>query len=209
MYGTDGGPDPTLNARLAQPIAAAKKLGLTKDTIEAAIARGQGLSLSGAALEQVTIDFMIPDLGIAGLVECQTDSKSRTLNNVKETLKHHGATATPAAYMFDRRGRIVFKQGQGKSWDEESVLDKAIESGAEDVDVDEDEVEVLTQPSEMAVVADALSAQLSVKPESQELVWIPKPDALVELNQESQDTLQKIIDGLAEEPSVQEVYHNA
>ena len=151
---------------------------------------------------------MVPDVGVAGLIECQTDSKARTMQNVRDTLKHHGGTMTPTAYMFDRRGKIVFKKEEGKTWDEGSILDKTIESGAEDVEVEDGEVTILTQPNEMAAVAEMLSGQLDSKPESQELVWIPKRDAMIDLAEGSQQKLQKIIDGLEDEPTVQEVYLN-
>lgn len=183
-------------------------MGFPKASIEAAIARGQGVSPSGAALEQLTIDFMVPDINVAGLIECETDSKARTMQHVRDTLKHFGGTTTAAAYMFDRRGKIVFSKEDGGKWDEEHVLDKAIESGAEDVIVEDEDAVIFTGPNEIAAVAESLSAHLGLKPESQELIWEPKKDMGVSLAAEATVLLQKILDGLQDDSTVQEVYLN-
>ena len=64
------GADPNSNTRLAALVANAKKAGFPKASIDAAIARGQGRSTSGAALENVTIEAMLPN-AIAAVIECQ------------------------------------------------------------------------------------------------------------------------------------------
>ena len=66
----DHGPDPNSNARLATLIAGAKKSGFPKSSIENAIARGQGLSPTGAALEMVTVEAMLSSMAV--IIECQT-----------------------------------------------------------------------------------------------------------------------------------------
>lgn len=70
------GPDPASNPQLAAVVATAKEQGVPKATIENAIARGQGISPKGAALENLTIEAMIPP-SVAIIIECQTDSKSK------------------------------------------------------------------------------------------------------------------------------------
>ena len=197
-----------MNPRLPALIANAKKLGFPKPSIEAAIARGQGISLSGRALEPMTVDFMFPDLNVAGLIECQTDNKARTMQHIRDALKHHDGTATPASYMFDRRGKLVFLRTEIPNLDENKLFEVAVEAGAEDIDVGTEEVVVLTSPNEVAAVAELLTAQLGMKPERQELVWEPKEDATVELTSESNDRLERFLERLEYDGSVQEVHLN-
>ena len=206
----DGGPDPTSNFRLSPLIAQAKKIGFPKTSIDAAIARGQGFSPSGNALEEMTIDFMLPAINVAGIVECLTDSKARTMQIVRDVFKQCGAQSTPTAYMFDRKGKIVVTNAEGNVWDEEDLLDKAIESGAEDISIEDEDAIIYTNPSQMAAVAEALSVTLHMKPASQDLIWVAKEDMNVELaNTEDQQVLQKLMDKLEDEPTIQEIYLNA
>ena len=75
-FAAEYGPDINTNPRLAGLVVHAKKAGFPKSSIESAIARGQGVSPSGAMLETMTIEAMIPP-SIAAVIECQTDSKAR------------------------------------------------------------------------------------------------------------------------------------
>ena len=70
------------------------------------------------------------------IVDCQTDCKPRTLQEVRTILKDHGGTISPIAYMFQKRGRIVFER-DGWGGGAEDILDTALEAGAEDVETDE------------------------------------------------------------------------
>lgn len=184
-------------------------MGFPKASIEANIARGQGISPSGAALEQLTVEFMVSENNVAGLIECETDSKPRTMQHIRDTIKYFGGTLTTTAYMFDRRGKIVFTREDGRPWDEEELLEMSIEAGAEDVDIEDNEAVILTEPNEITAVAEALSTQLNMKPESQDLVWIPKEDMAVNIGDtEAQQRLDKFIEKLEEDPTIQELYLN-
>ena len=206
----DGGPDPTINSQLLSLIANAKRLGMSKNGIETAIARGQGISANGQALESINVEFLFPDSNIAGIMECQTDNKRRLMMVINEGLKNAGAINTSVAFMFDRRGKIVFKKLD--KWDEDAVLEKAIDAGANDVNTEEDEVVVLTEANEVAAVADAMSLSLGSKPESQDLVWVPKDDMAVDsklITDESQAQLDRLFMKVEEEDqSIQETYFN-
>ena len=209
MQALDGGSDPALNPRLAPLIADAKKLGFPKTSIETAIARGQGISLSGRALEPMTISFMFPDLNVAGLIECQTDNKARTMQNFRDALKHFNGTATTTAHMFDRRGRVTFLMKEmTPDLDENKIFEVAIEAGAVDIETREEEVEVLTGPNEVATVAELLTTQWGTKPETQELIWEPKEDMVVELTHESNERVDKFLKRLEDDGSVEEVHLN-
>jgi len=210
----DAGPDPATNPRLAGFIAIAKRAGFPKTSISAAIDRGQGISASGVPLTSVTLEFMLPP-SIAAVAEFHTDSKARTMQDVRDILKHFGGTLTPTTYMFDRKAKIVFEKPQGV--DEEEILDKAIDAGVLDVEVvekedgeDVDRVVVFTEPAEMTTVGEKLSADLGMKMSSQEFIWDPKDDNKVELDDaDVADQLEKLIAKLEEDPSLQGVYVNA
>ncbi|TKA71829.1 hypothetical protein B0A49_06172, partial [Cryomyces minteri] len=99
------GPDPNINPRLAHAIATAKKSGFAKASIEAAIARGQGVSASGAKLESLTIEAILPP-SVAVVIDCETDNKLRTLADVRLLIKHYEGNVTPTNYLFAKKGRI-------------------------------------------------------------------------------------------------------
>ncbi|SLM38853.1 YebC-like [Lasallia pustulata] len=202
------GPDLIGNAKLATVVTNAKKAGFPKASIEAAIARGQGKSLNGAALENLTIEAMIPP-SVATVIECQTDSKLKTLQDIRHLVAKFGGTMTPTTYMFKRKGKVVFENVDSVGADE--VLDEAIEAGAIDVDEDDDgKVIVFTDPSSTRSVEEQLSASLGFKVESSDIIWDPNEDTKVTISSEAAvEHLEVFLGRLQEEPSVQGVYLNA
>ena len=173
------GGDPQFNPRLATVINSAKKQGLPKALIEGAIARGQGRSATGATLESLTIEAMIPP-SVAVIVECQTDSKGRTLNDIRALIRDFGGTATPTSHMFDRKGKIVLEGHTSTS--EEEIFDQAIEAGAIDVQMEEDgKVVVLAEYSQTTAVADALAASSGLGVMSSDIIWVPKENMMIDV----------------------------
>ena len=171
------GADPQFNPHLATMITAAKKQGFPKASIENAIARGQGRSSTGAALELLTIEAMIPP-SVAVIVECQTDSKARTLADMKKAIKDSGGTTTPTSHMFDRKGKIVFERSRDVG--EEEIFDQAVEAGAIDVQMEDDgKVVVYAESSQTTAVAETLAESSGLKVESLDIVWDPKKDIMV------------------------------
>ena len=173
------GADPQFNPRLATIITAAKKQGFPRASIENAIARGQGRSSTGAALESLTFEAMVPP-SVAIIVECQTNSKARTMSDLKLAIKESGGTMTPTSHMFDRKGKIVFEASEDVG--EEEIFDQAIEAGAIDVQTEEDgKVVIYAESSDTTAVAEALASSSGLKLESLDIVWDPKEDMLVDV----------------------------
>ena len=173
------GADPALNTRLAVLVASARKAGFPKASIDAAIARGQGKSSNGASLENVTLEVMLPH-AVAAVIECQTDSKARLLQDLREVFKYYGANMTPTTYLFEKKGKIVLESSTEVN--EEQLLEQAIGAGALDIDQDDDGgIVVLTEPSQITAVGEALTRALGLKIESTEFIWDPKDDAKVEV----------------------------
>lgn len=173
------GADPQFNPRLATIITAAKRQGFPKASIENAIARGQGRSPTGAALEALTIEAMVPP-SVAVIVECQTDSKARTLGDMKLAIRDFGGTMTPTSHMFDRKGKIVFERSRDIG--EEEMFDQAVEAGAIDVQMEDDgKVVVYAESSQTTAVAETLAESSGLKVESLDIVWDPKEDMMVDV----------------------------
>ncbi|KAK0936485.1 hypothetical protein LTR29_011963 [Friedmanniomyces endolithicus] len=151
------GPDPSLNTRLADLITKAKREGFAKTSIEAAVARGQGRSTSGATLESVTIEGILPG-NVAVIVECETDNKLRTL--------------------ADKKGRIVFEAREGVGVEE--ALEPALEAGAVDVEDDGDgRVVIFTEPGDTRAVGDALHKTLGLQIAASEILWEANEDTSI------------------------------
>ncbi|KAI9741972.1 MAG: hypothetical protein M1834_000361 [Cirrosporium novae-zelandiae] len=201
------GPDPTSNPRLAQAILLAKRAGFPKPSIEAAINRGQGISPSGAALESVTIEAVLPS-SVAAVIECQTDSKARTLQDLRLIIREHGGSVMPTSYLFERKGKVVFEKSEDVGL--ETVFDQAIEAGATDVDEDEEgRIVVYTEPCQTTEAADALVSSAGLTIQSADIIWDANEDTRVELDSEaSEKALDKCVEAIEQDPSVHGVYLN-
>lgn len=201
------GPDPKFNPRLSLAISKAKQIMMPKALIEASIARGQGLNVSGEALESLTIEAMLPG-SVAAVIECQTDQKARVLQDLRCIIKDYGGTVTPTTYLFEKKGQIVLEKKDGLNPDD--YLEKAIEAGAADVDTDEEGRLVLyTEPSETKAVGEAFTKETGLKIESSDIIWDPNKDTMVKLEKEEDiRDLEEAIHAIREEPSVQDIYLN-
>lgn len=204
MASKEHGPDVKTNPRLAAIIAIAKKQGFPKHSMENAIKRGQGISPSGAALEQLTVEAMIPP-AVAVIIECQTDSKARLLGDLKLWIKEAGGTTTSVSHLFDRRGRIILENTD--SLTEVDVLEPAIEAGATDVDVEDGNIVMFTEPSQTISAGRELSRALDLKVLRSDIIWDPKLDTMVDVAEP--EKLRAFLDRVEEDPSVQEIYLNA
>lgn len=201
------GPDPKFNPRLNLAISKAKQAQLPKATIEASVARGQGISVSGEALEPVTIEAMLPG-SVAAVIECLTDQKARVLQDIRVIVKDYGGTVTPTTYLFEKKGRVTFEKKDGLNPDD--YLDAAIEAGATDVESDEEgRLVVFTEPSETKAVGEALSKATGLALERSEIIWDPNKDTMVKPKSEEEiKELEEALDAIRDEPSVRDVYLN-
>ncbi|KAH7125619.1 transcriptional regulator-domain-containing protein [Dendryphion nanum] len=202
-----GGPNPTMNPRLALAITTAKKSAVPKGSIEAAIARGQGLSASGTALESVTLEAILPP-SIATVIECQTDNKLRILADLRLLVKEAGGTVSPIGYMFEKKGRIILQQKEGYGMEE--IMDTALEAGVIDMLEDEqDRVVLYTEPADTSTTVEKIKKSLDVEIEESEIIWDPNEDTMVALDDEAAAAqLNDFLDDLQEIAGIQAVYVN-
>lgn len=183
---------------------------MPKANIEAAIARGQGVSAAGAALEAVTVEAILPP-SVAVVIDCQTDSKLRTLAEIRQLVKKYQGNVTPTSYLFEKKGQIIFKPKEGLGADE--VLEAALEAAPGALDVvegAEGRVVVFTEPADTKGVGEALSGALGLEVEESEIIWDPNEDTKVQIpDEEAAQVLSGFAEKLQEISGVEAMYMNA
>ncbi|MGO9620630.1 MAG: YebC/PmpR family DNA-binding transcriptional regulator [Desulfobaccales bacterium] len=199
-----GGGDPTGNPRLRAAIAAAKAENMPGDNITRAIRKGTG-EAGGAVLEEIFLEGYGPE-GVALMVETLTDNKNRTVSDVRHLLtKYGGSLGEPGcvAWMFDKKGVIVFDCGEVN---EDQLLEAALECGAEDLQSDESQFEVLTDPTAFLEVKEALEAR-GFTPALAEVQMRPKTTVKIDAEKSAQQLL-KLVELLEEHDDVSDVFAN-
>lgn len=197
-----GGGDLEANARLRLAIDKAKQANMPKDNIERAIKKGTG-DLDGVTYEEGVFEGYGPG-GVAVIVEFMTDNRTRTVAEVRHAFNKYGGSlgvSGSVAFMFDRKGQIIFAEES----DFDTIFEAALEAGAEDVKEEDGIIEVVTDPSEFETVRNALTDQ-GLKFQSAEVTMIPQNMNPVEGKQA--ESLMKMIDVLEDNDDVQNVHAN-
>ncbi|KAI9657974.1 MAG: Translational activator of mitochondrially encoded cytochrome c oxidase I [Bathelium mastoideum] len=201
------GPDPNTNARLASIISSAKRVGFPKASIEAAIARGQGISSSRTELESVTIEALLPP-SVAVVIDCQTDNKSRTLQDVRLIIKEHDGTVTPTSYLFTKAGKLVFQSKEGIN--AEMALEAILDFGVIDAFEEEGRIVILTEPNQTSRVLEVLESQFGLQIGSSDIIWTPNQDTMVTCAEETAfQNYTHFLDEIQGVSDVQAVHTNA
>jgi YebC/PmpR family DNA-binding regulatory protein len=198
-----GGGDPSGNPRLRSAIAAGKAENMPKENIERAIKKGTG-ELEGVSYEESNYEGYGPG-GVAVLVDCLTDNKNRTVAEVKHAFERHGGNLGEpgcVAWMFDKKGLIVIEKEQV---DEEKLLDLALEAGAEDVNDEEDEFEVITDPAAFEAVKETIDTA-NIPYTLAEISMIPKNT--VKLEGKKAQQILNLMQALEDNDDVSNVYAN-
>ena len=199
------GGDPAGNARLRSAIAAAKAVNLPKDKIEAAIRKGTGQD-AGGELFEITYEGYGAG-GVAIIVETATDNKNRTVAEVRHAFTKYGGAmgeSGSVSFQFDRMGVITLDKE--KYADEESVMNMALEAGAEDVQDEGDVWEVRTAMGDFNTVREALEAE-GVEMLEAQLAMVPR--MLNPIDAETAKKLVRLTDALEDLDDVQNVFTNA
>ena len=198
-----GGGDVDSNASLRTQVLKAKAAQMTKDAIDRAIKRGTGEG-GDANYESITYEAYAPG-GVAMLIEVLTDNRNRTASDVRSIFtKMGGAMAEPGAvgWQFSRRGVVLVPGGP----DEDTVMAAALDAGADDVEPDGSSWLILTDPSAVYEVKDALeSAGMSVV--SAESTMVSSTTIEVTDPADARSIL-RIMDALDDNDDVQDVYAN-
>ena len=196
-----GGGDPTMNVGLANAIAKAKAASMPNDNIERAVKRGTGEDSSGAEYEEVWYEGYAPG-GVALYIHVLTDNRNRAASDVRSTMtRNHGNLGEPGSvgYLFEQKG-LIHAAG-----DEDTVMLAALEAGAEDIREAGDSFEVITNPSEMVRVKEALEG-VGVPVESADVTQLPS--TTIPLDADGAGRVLRLIDLLEELDDVQAVFAN-
>ncbi|HEX8601915.1 MAG TPA: YebC/PmpR family DNA-binding transcriptional regulator [Pseudoduganella sp.] len=199
-----GGGDINANPRLRLAIDKAADANMPKDNVQRAITRGTG-GEDGASYEEVRYE----GYGIGGaaiIVDCMTDNRVRTVAEVRHAFSKFGGnmgTENSVSFLFKHCGQFLFAPGT----DEASLMDAALEAGAEDIVADEEGgFEVLCAPNDFSAVKDALD-KAGFKAEVAEIVMKPATETV--FTGDEAVKMQKLLDALENLDDTQEVYTNA
>jgi YebC/PmpR family DNA-binding regulatory protein len=198
-----GGGDVAGNPSLALAVQKAKDASMPKDNIQRAIDKGTGAGADAETFEDVLYEGYGPG-GVALLIEALTDNRNRTGSDVRHLLsKHGGNLGEPGsvAYLFDKKGVVVVSADR---YTEDDLI-VAVDAGAEDIEIDDDVFEVLTEPADLQAVRAALE-EAGVEFETAEVLWRPK--TRVEVDEDTAGKLLRLIDALDDNDDVDEVHAN-
>ncbi len=199
-----GGPNPAENSKLKDVIAKAKAANVPNDNIERIIKKAAGES-GGSDYEELIYEGYGP-CGIAVVVETLTDNRNRTAGDVRHYFDKCGGNLGQSGsvmFMFDRKGIIEI---EAEGLDEDTVMEAALEAGAEDFNFDGDVFEISTDPNGLGAVRDALEEQ-GYKFLSAEVQYIPQTTSAID-DPDMQIKMEKLIDMLEENDDVQSIWHN-
>ena len=198
-----GGGDPDANLKLRYAIDAAKAISMPKDNIQRAIKRGTG-ELDGGDLAEVLYEGYGAG-GVAVLCEILTDNRNRTAGEVRKVFELADGRLGESgcvAWMFDRKG--LFEIPAGKI-DEESLMELALEAGADDVKRSGESYEITCDPTVFQNVSEVL-AQRKLSAEVSEITRIPKNT--VDLDAETAKKVLALMERLDDHDDVQSVSSN-
>ena len=204
MAAKSGGGDPEGNPRLRTLALKGRDSGMTADVIERAIKKGTG-ELPGVVFEEITYEGYGPG-GVAFIIQVTTDNKNRAASNIRAvftSLGGHMAGAGSVAFQFTHAGQFLIGRDQTS---EETLLEAALEAGADDVITTEEGFEIRCNVHAFDKISHALEKK-GIKPEHTEIAYIP--NNLVPVNEvPTAKTLLRLHEALEELDDVQQVFSN-
>ncbi len=197
-----GSGKPEDNPRLRLVIDKCRQANMPKDNIKRAIDKALDTS---QGYESLSIEGYAAG-GVAVIAECLTDNSNRTGPEVRKIFEKSGAkVGTPGcvSYMFQRKGVFhVDKEGVN----EDTLMELALDAGAEDVVDQGDFFEILTDPGDFVGVGEALEkAEIATTQSELQLI----PDNFVQVDEEAARKIMKLTDNLEDHEDVNNVYTNA
>jgi YebC/PmpR family DNA-binding regulatory protein len=197
-----GLPDPAMNPRLRAAVLAARAENMPKDNIERAIKKAQGNE--GENYEDFRYEGYGPG-GVAFIVEGMTDNRNRTAADIRSYFTKAGGNLAEngaVSFMFDRVGLVEFDHNRAT---EDTMLDAAIEAGADDVRSSADGHEIWCEATVLAEVSKTLEARFG-EPRKSKIVW--RPQNGVSVSDEHGEKIVKLLEMLEDHDDVQEVFGN-
>jgi YebC/PmpR family DNA-binding regulatory protein len=199
-----GGGDPESNPRLRQAVAAAKAQNMPKENFERAIKKGTG-ELEGVSYEEIIYEGYGPG-GVAVLVDCLTDNRNRTIADVRYMFSKAGGnvgTDGCVAWMFDKKGLIAVAKD---AVDEDTLMEVALDAGAEDIKDEGDVFEVITEPGDFETVQAAVD-QAGIAYQMAEITMLPQ--TMTAVSGKEAEQMIRFMEALDDCDDVQNFYTNA
>jgi YebC/PmpR family DNA-binding regulatory protein len=198
-----GGGDPDGNPRLRLAIDGARAVNMPKENIERAIKKGTG-ELEGADYQELTYEGYGPG-GAAIFIEATTDNPNRTVAEVRHAFSRNGGNlgaSGSVGWMFDKKGQLYLDAAR---YDEDALMEAALDAGAEDLVHEGDQFVVSTEPNALHAVQAALKAKGFAVDEA-ELAMVPKNTVKVE--GADAERILKLVEVLEELDDVSKVFSN-
>ena len=198
-----GGGDLEANPRLRTVVAKAKEANMPKDNIEKAIKKGTG-ELEGYNLEEISYEAYGPS-GVAIMIDALTDNRNRTIADVRSILTKGGGNLGEngcVSWIFEKKGVITLS---AEKYDENTVMEIALDAGADDIQGDENVWEVTTSPEFFEMVQSAFiekGMELMVS----DIMRVPK--TTVKLDEKSAAKVLSLMEKLEDNDDVQNVASN-
>ncbi len=199
-----GGGDQEANPRLRQAVAAAKAQNMPKENFERAIKKGTG-ELEGVSYEEIIYEGYGPG-GVAVMVECLTDNRNRTIADVRYMFSKAGGnvgTDGCVAWMFDKKGLIAVAKDDV---DEDTLMEVALDAGAEDIRDEGDVFEVITDPGDFETVQAAVD-QAGIAYQMAEITRLPQ--TMTAVSGKEAEQMIRFMEALDDCDDVQKFYTNA
>jgi YebC/PmpR family DNA-binding regulatory protein len=197
-----GGADLNGNPRLARAVAAARAQSMPKDNIQRAIDKSQGAAAD--QLEEIRYEGFGPG-GVGLIVEAATDNKNRTAGEVRAAFNKNGGNlgeTNSVSFGWDRVGEVRYPLAKA---DENTMLEAAIEAGADDCAPDGEAHVITCHANALTEVAAALAKAFG-DADSAKVVW--RPQVTIPISGEIADAVVKLYDALDDLDDVQAVYAN-
>jgi YebC/PmpR family DNA-binding regulatory protein len=200
----EGGGDPTANFRLRLAVQKAREVNMPADNIDRAIKRGTG-EQGGVQYEELRYEGYGPG-GVAIMVDALTDNRNRTASEIRSLFTRHGGNVAEqgsVGWIFKRQGFILADPADK---DAEELALEVIELGASDVQVNDGQLEIETEPDDFEKVREGLE-NLGAKVVEAEVTMSPSQTVPVSDDGEA-STLLRLMEGLEDSDDVQQVYAN-
>ena len=198
-----GGSDLDANASLRSAVDKAKSQSVPKDAIERAVKRGAG-ELDGSDYEEIRYEGYGP-AGVAVIVDCLSDNRNRTVAEVRHAFTKAGGNlgqTGSVAYMFTSVGVLLYSPEH----DEDTIMEAALDAGAEDIiGADDGSIEVLTAAEDYVTVKQSMT-DAGLEPEDSELTMRASTNAEIDLDDARK--VLRLVDMLESSDDVQDVYYN-
>lgn len=200
----EGGGDPDANPRLRLAVQNARSVNMPNDNIIRAIKKGTG-EIEGVTYEEITYEGYAPS-GVAVILETVTDNKNRTVAEIRSMFGKLGGNlgdAGSVAWNFDRKGVITIKTN-GNS--EDDLLEHVLESGAEDIEYNEDISRIIT-PMEEFANCNKYFEENGFEIEEGKLEYIPQNTVKID-DVNTANKILKFIDSFEDHDDVQNLFSN-